>query len=354
MDRKVIWIINQTAGKSDSGWGERHYFLAKYWVKKGYKVIIISGSYNHLFITQPTVNKTFTVENLEEGITFCWVKTPKYSGGGFRKFWSNLIFTFKLFFLPAKKLEKPSAIIVSSMPIFPIINGFHFKKRLKANKLIIEIRDLWPLTPIYLKGYSNYHPLILILKWFEKFAYKKSDEIVSVLPNASSYINEISKKPEKFHWIPNGIDLNYLNAKNLSVEISNQIPKNKFIIGYAGTMGMANALEYFIDASVLLKENLEIHFLLVGDGYLKNKFIERTKGNHNITFLNKIPKDQVQALLNYFDVCYVGRYSNPLYRYGVSYNKYFDYMLAKKPVIESSESINSPSELAGCGFIVMP
>ena len=55
MDKKVIWVINQTAGKPDSGWGERHFNLATFWVKKGYEVVIISGSYNHLFKNQPKV-----------------------------------------------------------------------------------------------------------------------------------------------------------------------------------------------------------------------------------------------------------------------------------------------------------
>jgi hypothetical protein len=26
-NRKTIWVLNQFAGKPDSGWGERHYFL---------------------------------------------------------------------------------------------------------------------------------------------------------------------------------------------------------------------------------------------------------------------------------------------------------------------------------------
>ena len=69
MRKKVIWVINQTAGKPDSGWGERHYYFSKYWIQKGYSVKIISGSYNHLFIQQPKIGKrNFTIEKLEEGI----------------------------------------------------------------------------------------------------------------------------------------------------------------------------------------------------------------------------------------------------------------------------------------------
>ena len=354
MKKKNIWIINQTAGKLDSGWGERHYYLGKHWVNKGYNVKIISGSHNHLFVNQPKVNKKwFTYEAVEDSIEFCWVKVPEYHDSGFKKFLSNLVYTFKLFFMSSKKLGTPDVIIVSSMPIFPILNGLFFKKKYKAHKLIVEIRDLWPLTPMYLKGYSKNHLLIKIVGWFERLAYKKSDVIVSLLPNASEYISSISKDKSKFHYIPNGIDEELIGKEELSNDISRQIPKNKFIVGYAGTIGLANAMEYFIDASLSIK-NQNIHFVIVGDGNLKMSFQQKVKESTNITFINKIRKNQVQGMLKYFDVCYLGRYKSPLYLHGVSYNKYFDYMFAKKPILESSELIKDQVELSGCGIIVKP
>ncbi|MCF6168400.1 glycosyltransferase family 4 protein [Lutibacter sp.] len=355
MDNKVIWVLNQTAGKPSSGWGERHYYFAKYWIKKGYTVKIISGSYNHLFINQPeTSDRTFTLEKVEENITFCWVKIPKYDGGSIFKLWSMIVFAFKILFLKAKLLGKPDIIVVSSMPIFQILSGIYLKRKYKSQKLIFEIRDLWPLTPIYLLGYSKYHPVVVVMKWIEKIGYKKSDKIVSLLPNANKYIDKISNTPSKFHWIPNGIDQNLLVTEVLPTNMINKIPKDKFIIGYTGTIGMANTMGYFIEASILLKDNTDIHFLVVGDGYLKEEYVTMTYGNKNITFINKIKKSQVQSILSYIDVCYVGRYNNKLYEYGVSYNKYFDYMLAKKPILESSNCINSPAELSECALIVQP
>jgi len=355
MGKKIIWVLNQTAGKPDSGWGERHYYFSKYWIEKGYDVKIISGSYNHLFKNQPSISKrTFTIENVENGITFCWVKIPKYNGGSILKLWSMIVFAFKVLFLKDKLIGRPSLIIVSSMPIFSILSGIYLKRKFKAEKLFFEIRDLWPLTPIYLSNYSNFNPVIMIMKWTEKRGYKKSDEIISLLPNAHKYINNISKDQSKFHWISNGIDEKLLINEELPLSVINKIPKNKFIVGYTGTMGMANALEYLIEASIIMKENNRVHFVLVGDGYLKEKFIEDSMGNVNITFIEKINKSQVQCMLELFDICYVGRYDNKLYDYGVSYNKYFDYMLAGKPILESSNKINSPAEMGKCGIIVKP
>ena len=239
------------------------------------------------------------------------------------------------------------------MPIFPILNGLFYKRKFKKARLIIEIRDLWPLTPIHLKGYSKNHPFIKVLRWFEEIAYVKSDKIVSLLPNASKYITKISKDKSKFNYIPNGINESLVGNEALPQNIINLIPKDKFIVGYAGTIGFANAMEHLIEASLNIKEN-NIHFVIVGDGSLKKSYQNRVKNSKNITFINKIKKTQVQNILKHFDVCYLGRYKSPLYSHGVSYNKYFDYMLAKKPILESSELIRDQVELSGCGIIVPP
>ncbi len=352
--KKNIWIINQTAGTPNSGWGERHYFLSKYWVKQNCNVTIFSGSYNHLFNNQPkTSGKLFTSEKIEEGIAFCWVKIKRYNPNSVFKLWSMIVFAFKMLFLPKDKFEKPHAIIISSMPLFSIIPAYFLSRRFKA-KLIFEVRDLWPQTPIYLKGYSKYHPVVIVMAWLERFGYRKANHIVSVLPNAYHYINNISNNPDKFNYIPNGIDEDLVGNEILQTSIINKIPQEKFIVGYTGTIGMANAMEFLIEAVKLLKHNTKIHFVLVGDGYLKKQFIGDTKGLPNITFIDKIKKSQVQNMISYFDVCYVGRYNSPLYRHGVSYNKYFDYMLAKKPILESSSLIKDPVELSDCGIIVEP
>lgn len=353
---KVIWIINQTAGTLNSGWGERHLFLANEWKKKGYKTYIFSGSYNHLFTKQPVTNgQKITLEQVDESITFCWVRCPKYKDGGYRKFISNIVFTIRLFFLNLKAFPKPEVIIVSSMPIFPIVVGNYFKRKFSVKKLIVEIRDLWPLTPMYLKGMSRYNPLVMFVSWFEKYAYRKSDRIVSLLPNAHIHIDAISKAPKKFKYIPNGMDLNLLPSEKLPEKTLHKISSNKFVIGYAGTLGFANAMSFFVEASTLLKDDNRFHFVIVGDGPLKQSLTKMIPDDqNNITFIDKVKKSQVQEIISHFSVCYLSRYKSKLYHYGVSYNKYFDYMLAQKPILESSEHINDQVEQSDCGLIVAP
>ncbi len=349
---KIIWVINQFAGTPESGWGERHYYFSQYWKNAGYDVKIISGSYNHMFKKTVDVSGLYKHE-VFNGIDFYWIKTPKYNPKSFKRFYSMIIFMIKVLFLPSKVIGKPSDIIVSSMPIFPILSGVLLKRKHNA-KLFFEIRDIWPLTLQLLGNKSANHPAVKFIGWFEKFGYRKSNTIVSLLPNAREHIEIVAKKEINFEYIPNGIDEGQLENENLEQEIINKIPKEKFIIGYAGTIGLANALEYLIDATIDLQNKKNIFFVIVGDGYLKSELVEKTKNNNNILFFSKINKNQVQHMLSFFDVCFVGRNDTPLFKHGVSANKYFDYMLAKKPILDSNNYIKDPVELSGGGIIVKP
>lgn len=306
-----------------------------------------------MFNELPKTTGHFTQE-VVEGIPFCWVKTPVYNPKSMMRFWSFLVFAFKILFLPVRQLGKPDIIVVSSMPIFPILTGYWLKRKYKASKLIFEIRDIWPLTLILLGNKSPNHPAVRFIGWFEKFGYKKADLIVSLLPNAREHFEEIAGCGHKFRYIPNGLESKVLQSEPLDAKITDVIPENRFIIGYTGTIGLANALEFFVEAAGLLKKDTRFHFVIVGEGYLKQELMDKSKDFGNITFISKIRKNQVQTMIQYFDICFVGRNDTPLFKHGVSANKYFDYMLAGKPVLDSNNKIKDPIELSGGGIIVQP
>lgn len=350
---KNIWIINQFAGTPESGWGERHYYLGQYWIKKGYHVNIISGSFNHVFNTFPETHGKYTFEE-KEGIRFCWVKSPSYKALSLMRFWSMLIFALHIYQLPVEKLGRPDIILVSSMPIFPILPACRLKRKLNARQLIFEVRDLWPLTPRYLGDYHSWNPVIGLLKWFEKFAYRKADKIVSLMPDPHGYINPISGNPAKLVHIPNGINQEVLGNPAANTKRHTSIPEGKFIVGYAGTLGISNAIEYFIEAARLLKDNPDIFFVIIGDGYLKAGLKQSVRELTNIVFLAKVPRMQVQNIIRYFDIGFIASRNLSLYCYGGAANKFFDYMLARKPILASYVDNNDPVKLSGCGLRVRP
>lgn len=351
MNNKNIWIINEYAGSPYHGMEFRHYYLSQSLKNLGYHVTIITASYSHLFKKLPEVHQKLTLQNID-GIDYLWIKVPRYTASHSKKrVWKWIVFTLSLFRLPIHQLSKPDFIILSPMQTMPIMPALYWKKKFKS-KLIFEVKDIWPLSIIELGGYSPSHPFIKLLKYFEKISIQKSDAIVSVLPNYGEYLKEqwFSKK---IYYIPNGIDLNEMNkTEALSDEIEKQIPSDKFIVGYAGTLGIANAMNYLIDAAKLLSNEKNILFVIVGDGSEKNNLIKQAEKLNNVLFLPSLPKRQIQNLLQKFDVCYIGLQNTPLFRYGVSPNKIFDYMYAAKPIVFAVPSPNNTVEQAQCGIVI--
>lgn len=343
---KNIWIINEYAGSPIHGMEYRHFYLSKELTKLGYRVTIVSATYSHLFKKLPKPG----IETVE-GVNYYWIKVFNYGDSHSKKrvlkwFW----FSFKLFFLRFK-LAKPDVILVSPMAPFPIFPIWVQSKCSKAT-LIYEVKDIWPLSLIELGSFSPKHPFIRFMRLFEKMALKRSDYLVSNLQNYKEHVtNQGVDKP--VHWISNGVDLDELSAiEPLSEEIRSQIPTSKFIIGYTGTVGVANALECFCEAAKRLKNNTSIHFVIVGEGMEKDRLKSIYSNNENLVFLPSIPKKQIQSILALFDVCYLGWNNEKLYNYGTSANKIFDYMYSGKPILNSFSGKGDVVQIAQCGLSV--
>ncbi len=350
---KTIWIINDYAGSPYHGMEFRHYYIAKELVKKGYKVYIISASYSHLFNKPPKIKNRFTSEIID-GINYLWIRVPKYKSSTDKKRalkW--LTFTLRLFFLPYKKMNKPDVVIASPMATFLTIPAYLLAKKYNA-KFLFEVKDIWPISIIELGNISPNHPFIKLMSWCERFAVNRADIIVSTLQNYDGYLKNYLKIDKEFVWINNGISLEEMQKiEPLHKEIEKQIPKNKFIIGYTGTVGIANALDSFLEAAKLLQNNENIIFVIVGQGKVKENLIRKYGHLKNVLFIPSIKKAQVQSMLRLFDACYIGLQNQNLFQYGVSPNKLFDYMYSAKPIVYAINSgKNNIVKLANCGISV--
>lgn len=341
---KNILIINEYAGSPYHGMEFRHYYLGKELTKLGHHVTIISSAYSHLFKNLPK-EKNETID----GVEYLWLKTLNYGNSHNKKRvikW--FIFMTKIFFLPFV-LKKPDVIVVSPMAPFPILPAWVLSK-LYGAKLIYEVKDIWPLSLVELGGFSLNHPFIRVMSWFEKFALNKSDIIVSNLQNYGEHIKELGIQRD-FSWISNGVDLDeFQQIEPLAQEILRQIPKDKFIVGYTGTVGVANALDSFLDSMQYFSDE-NIVFVLIGDGQEKENLVQKYI-HPNIIFINSISKKQVQSALDLFNVCYIGLKKEALFKFGVSPNKLYDYMFSGKPILYAIESSKNIVDVSNCGLSV--
>ncbi len=333
----------------------RHYELGRQLVELGHRVVVISGSYSHLFATPPAISGTYTLQQID-GLLYCWVKVPAYRRAtSLSRLLNMLVFAARLYRLPTRRLPRPDAILVSSPSLFPILPAERWARRFGA-RLVFEVRDVWPLTLQELGGLSSRHPLVVVLRWFERRAYRVSDAIVSVLPTAASHLRDHGVPAERIVIVPNGISADVLEASRGRVPspvVAAAAEAHPFTVGFVGTLGMANALETLIDAARLLADE-EIGFILVGHGSEADRLRALAADLPNVVLVGPVAKSEVPSVLQAFDACYVGYHRSPLYRFGISPNKVFDYMAAARPVILAAAAANDPVGDANCGLTVPP
>lgn len=333
---KTVWIINQYASTPDSGFAGRHYYLGKELAKLGYNVYLIASASHHLLREKPDMRSAFEFQKEDNRFNVVWVRMPHYEQAHSK---SRIIGWF-LFSRRIRKLAKivpdsPDVVVCSSPSLLPFFGAKSLARRFSA-KLVFEVRDIWPMTLMDIGGYSPRHPFIRFLQWVEDKAYRDSDRVVSNLKNAVEHMVERGMEKEKFSWIPNGFSLEEVSQNApLNNSAKTKIPQGKFLIGYTGTLGVANSLYTLIDAAERLRDFSEIAFVLVGSGKekvtLQNLVIE--KGLSNVHFIEPIPKAEIQAMLSKFDACYIGWLNDPLYQFGIGANKIPEYLYSGKPII---------------------
>jgi glycosyltransferase involved in cell wall biosynthesis len=351
-----ILLINHYAGSPKYGMEYRPYYLAREWVKNGHNVRIVAASESHVRHESPVLNQKVNFENIDS-IEYVWLKTPSYKGNGLKRVLNMLSFITSLFLQQKYFLKNfnPDVVIASStypLDIYPakqIAKKFHVK-------LVFEIHDLWPLSPIELGNISPYHPFMLVLQHAENFYCRHADRIVSILPNVKEHLLKHGMTLDKLTCVPNGIVIDDWNKKlPLSTKELEMIMniKNKFniLVGYIGNHGIANGLNHLIQAAELSK-NKNIAYILVGHGSEKEYLQQYTKtlNLENVFFIPSIEKKKVPSVLELLDILYIGLKKQPLFRFGVSPNKLFDYMMAGKPIIHAIDAGNDLVKESGCGI----
>lgn len=353
-----ILLINHYAGSTEMGMEFRPYYFAQEWVRMGHKVTIIAGDYSHLRIQNPEVKKDFQKEVID-GIQYCWIRTGRYEGNGVKRALTMFRFVDKIWKNARRIVNslRPDVVITSST--YPLDTFVGQKiRRLSGAKLIHEVHDMWPLSPMELGGMNKCHPFIIFLQIAENSFCRKSDYVVSLLPKSKDYFIKHGMKAEKFAFIPNGIALEeWKDGEKIPKghqEILDALRKDgEFIIGYFGGHALSNALDILLDTAKEIR-NPKIKFVLVGNGMEKPRLIKKVADEKikNVIFLDPVDKNSIKDLTEYFDCCYMGSQKSPLYRFGISFNKMYDYMMAGKPVICAVDAPDCPVEMYGCGFMV--
>lgn len=356
-----ILLVNHYAGSLRYGMEYRPYYFAREWVRMGHQVTIAAASVSHVRSIPPQTRGMVTGEMVDD-IQYLWLKTPPYNGNGVARAINIFTFVGQLLLHQNRifRTAMPDVVIASSTYPLDVIAAQAIARRNHA-KLVFEVHDLWPLSPVELGGMSRYHPFILLMQWAEDYACRHAAHVISILPKTKMHLMQHGMAAEKFEYIPNGVDVEEWRVDKGELpeehETAFSIARSSghFLVGYAGAHGLANALDSLVDAALQLQD-FPVTFLLIGQGPEKKNLMlkVRSRGQQNVIFLPPVGKKAIPRVLQNMDALYIGLKCNPLFRFGVSPNKMMDYMMAARPVINAVRAGNDMAAESGCGISVSP
>jgi len=349
---KSIWLICKYASPEKYYFGTRHFSFAEEWVKNGHEVTIFTSNASHLTDQLPQFTGGRMIEEIHGVRTVCIKVLITVKSSSAVRILSWIHFEWKVLITPKNQFKKPDVVIASSLSILSIISGFLIARYYRA-RFILEIRDIWPLSAMQLGGYTTNHPFIWLLGKLEKFGYRKADVIVGTMPNLIEHVQEVEPKFKACICIPQGIKEELLNSlESLSEQyIAETFTPNTFKVAYAGTINPNNPIEVLLKAVSIMPEEEQVEAYILGSGSMLATYKEKYSYCKRIKFIPPIPKKQVKAFLQHTDLCF-DSVESELARYGLSRNKWIDYMNAGKPILYSFSGFQSKINEANCGSFV--
>ncbi len=325
---KIVYFY-QYFSTSRGSWGTRVYEFAKQWIEEGHEVTIITAIYSKSDLTATKFIETQYFEGIK-------VKVINVKIDNKQSFLKRII-SFILFSLIssgyALKL-KADVVIASSGPITIGIPGL-IAKYIKKNKLVFEVRDLWPEGAIELGVIKN--PLVKrISYWFEKICYKASSFIITLSPGMTQNIQD------RFGFqniidVTNGANIELFSTKK-KLPSNKLIPKSYAI--YTGNIGVVNNSCWLYEAAKELQKmgREDIQIVLIGEGQQREELeaLAKRESVSNFIRLNLMPKSNLVAFVQNSFVSLVPLKGSPVLDTS-SPNKFFESLAAGVPIIQNTQ-----------------
>jgi colanic acid biosynthesis glycosyl transferase WcaI len=208
---------------------------------------------------------------------------------------------------------------------------------------IYNVQEIWPELPIRL-GIIKNRSLITFFEWLEKFVYKRADAITVISEFFRCNLEAKGVPSTKMWVIPNFVDTAFIKPTSKLNEFSEQYKINeKFVVSYAGNIGLTQDFESVLAAAVELQHIDSLQFLIVGDG-ARRQWLEKQIEDLNLSNVLLLPY-QLRSVVPFIyassDLCLV-----PM-KQGMDRDtfpsKVYTIMSSGRPVLASTDS---DSELA--------
>lgn len=359
--RKKIWILNHYATNMFFDKGGRHHYFAKYLGDAGYDVTIICASTVHNSNANALIDEAeIFSESVSDSVKYVFIRTRAYGDSGFKRA-LNMLDYYRGLKKTIVSFEKPDVIIGSSVHPLACVSAIQLSHEFEC-KNIVEIRDLWPEAIVSFGSMSNKNPITNGLYALEKWIYARADSLIFTMEGGAQYIRDKRWDTQhggpvsldKVHSINNGIDIEFFDRNRTENEFQHEALDNnaKLKVVYAGSIRKLNNVKFIVEAAECLKSERDVDFLLFGEGpYLPELKEYRDRNNlENVKFFGQVEKKFIPSILSKADITLMNYQVAPVWKYGGSQNKQFDYFAAGKPVCSNLDNPYSLIERYECGI----
>lgn len=311
---------------------------ARYLVEAGHKVTVLCEIPNHpAGVVFPGYRGVLFKTKILDGIRVCYIRaftSPQ------KKFITRLAFYFSFMagaalagmFLLREKFD----LIYATSPPLPAAGAGLWLSVYSGTPLFFEVRDLWPDSAVALGELGNAFAIKMARK-LESACYKRARKVVAVTKGIEKTLVHGKHLPvDKVKLIPNGATVDsFSRHPEKGRQIRSRLGgADRFVVLYAGILGIAQCLETLVEAADRLRSCGDVHFWIVGAGPKKNELesLVNRRGLSNISFLGEYPRKHMPGLYSAADAALVPLAGKEIFKHARP-SKMFDAWACETPIL---------------------
>lgn len=341
----IVVVVDRYAPEARSA---AHLFedLAKALVRRGHKVAVITK--------KPTENlpdgAAFPGVEVRDGVKV--VRMRSYMGEPRSTIFKGIdqILLAARVWLRLRFMERPDVVLVYSPPL-PLAAAC----AASGYPLVVNLHDLYPRTAIEL-GRLRSPLLIAIAEYVEKFIYARTRSFVVPAPESVRYLTDMKQIPaDHVRLCYNWVDFRAATPGDGGAFRRMNAAEKKFVVTYAGLVGVAQDLSAMLDAARRSSGDREILFLVIGEGSELDRWKLQAGGLPNLRFLPTLPRGEYHEALLGSDVGLLALSSD--LRSPAIPGKLQSIMAAAKPVlavVPAGSAAARMVEQSACGVVTPP
>lgn len=274
------------------------------WVKRGYKVTVITGIPNYpqgkYYPGYGLLKKRKEIYN---GIEIVRIPLIPRGNSSIMLALNYVSFVVSGFFWSLfTNIKADFVYIYEVSPMTQALPGVWYSIRRKI-PCYIYVTDLWPENVQIVTGINNKFIINSIGKIVD-YIYKRCNKIFT---SSRSFIGAIKKRgvPEgKLEFWPQYAEDFYIPLKRQDVEVKEIPNDDKFNIIFAGNIGVAQGLDILPKTASILKEKGQsVRFNIVGDGRFKETLVSMVNECNVEEMFNFINKQPATRIPDFMAVC---------------------------------------------------